>query len=123
MAGTGSTEKSTKQKFDGFMTVLAKDGALDPKDLTPRLLIEGVISDAEHEKIKKMKSKEAKKRVRLARRWGGGGYVGTLTSVLISRGWRHRIMSLLRRQCVAYQNPNQRNPLKENAFWATPSPF
>ncbi len=69
MAGTGSTEKTTKQKFDGFMTVLVKDEdlkALEPKDLTPRLLIEGVISDDEHEKIKKMKSKEARKMVRLS---------------------------------------------------------
>ncbi len=69
MAGSGSTEKTTKQKFDGFMTVLAKDEdlkALEPKDLIPRLLIEGVISDGEHEKIKNIKSKEARKTVRLS---------------------------------------------------------
>ncbi len=68
MAETGSTEKTTKEKFDAFMGVLARDEdlkPLDPRDLISHLLIEGVISDADYERIETVNSKEGRKVVRL----------------------------------------------------------
>ncbi len=67
MAETGSTEKTTKEKFDEFMWVLARDEdlkPLDPNDLIPHLLLEGIISDGDYEKTETIKNKVARKVVR-----------------------------------------------------------
>ncbi len=62
------TEKATKKKFDEFMRVLARDEnlkPLDPNDLVPYLLVEGIISDADYEKTETIKSISARKVVRM----------------------------------------------------------
>ncbi len=68
-AETSSTEKATKEKFDAFMGVLARDEdlkPLDPSDLISQLRIEGVISDGDCEKIEAINNKDSRKVVRLS---------------------------------------------------------
>ncbi len=69
MAEKSSTEKATKKKFYEFMRVLARDEnlkPLDPNDLIPHLLMEGVISDVDYDKTETIKNKVARKVVRVS---------------------------------------------------------
>ncbi len=73
-AETSSAEKTTKKKFDEFMTILASHEdleTLDPNVLISHLRIEGVISHEDCERTQTEKSISARKTVRIVQQYVG----------------------------------------------------